>query len=126
MERKVGKKELILLLALFVVLGGVYLWYTFSEKESGSSVQVTVDGEVLGVYDLYKNQEIPITIDGEVANVLVIKDGVADMISANCPDQICVDTAAISARGETIVCLPHKVVVEVLTSEVEAEFDVVQ
>ena len=32
----------------------------------------------------------------------------------NCPDKICVNHAAISKKGETIVCLPHKVVVEVV------------
>ena len=29
-------------------------------------------------------------------------------------DKICVNHAAISKKGETIVCLPHKVVVEVV------------
>ena len=42
------------------------------------------------------------------------KDGKASMAKADCPDKICVNHAAISKKGETIVCLPHKVVVEVV------------
>ncbi|MFR5116202.1 MAG: NusG domain II-containing protein [Eubacterium sp.] len=31
------------------------------------------------------------------------------MISADCPDKLCVNQHAISSNGETIVCLPNKV-----------------
>ena len=39
------------------------------------------------------------------------------MISADCPDKLCVNQHAISSNGETIVCLPNKVVVEVEDGE---------
>ena len=45
------------------------------------------------------------------------KSGAEVKVSVNnkdCPDKICVNHAAISKKGETIVCLPHKVVVEVV------------
>ena len=35
------------------------------------------------------------------------------MTEADCPDKICVNTGKISKIGETIVCLPHRVVVEI-------------
>ena len=47
------------------------------------------------------------------SNTLVIKDEMADMIFADCPDQICVKHAPISNVGETIICLPNKVVVTI-------------
>ena len=51
--------------------------------------------------------------EGTWHNILVIKDGRADMTDADCPDRICVNHRPVSQEGETIVCLPHKVVVEV-------------
>lgn len=51
--------------------------------------------------------------DGDVTNTLVIKGGVADMTSADCPDHLCVKQKAISKEGESIICLPNKVVVTV-------------
>ena len=53
-----------------------------------------------------------------------IKDGEASMIEADCPDQICVHEKAISADGESIICLPNKIVVEV-ESDKESELDAV-
>ena len=57
-------------------------------------------------------------------NILEIKNGEASMIEADCPDQICVHEKAISADGESIICLPNKIVVEV-ESDKESELDAV-
>ena len=46
-------------------------------------------------------------------NFLVIEDGKAYVSEADCPDKICVDHAPISRVGETIVCLPHGVVIAI-------------
>lgn len=56
-----------------------------------------------------------IEIPGKIGKcILVISDGKADMESADCPNQICVHHSAISHTGETIVCLPNRVVIEVV------------
>jgi hypothetical protein len=56
-----------------------------------------------------------IEIPGKVGKcILVISDGKADMESADCPNQICVHHSAISHTGETIVCLPNRVVIEIV------------
>jgi hypothetical protein len=39
------------------------------------------------------------------------------MEGASCPDQICVKHKAIYKNGETIICLPNEVFVEVESSE---------
>lgn len=46
-------------------------------------------------------------------NTVVIKNGVVYMESASCKNQICVSTGKISKKGESIVCLPNKVTVEI-------------
>ena len=91
----------------------------------GNEIRVTIDRKEYGVYSLDQDQEIPIEQDGVVCNYLVVKDGKADMIDADCPDQLCVNMKAISAQGETIVCLPHKLVVEVISAEEQSEFDTI-
>ena len=42
------------------------------------------------------------------------------MKDAECPDKLCMRQGAISRDGQTIVCLPHKLVVEVIGGEKEA------
>ena len=85
------------------------------QKEGGQAV-VYVDGEASATYSLEQDGEYEIETDGG-RNVLVIKDGEADMTEADCPDGLCVKQHSISKNGETIVCLPHKVVVEVISAE---------
>lgn len=47
-------------------------------------------------------------------NVLQIKEGEVSITEADCPDLICVHHKPVSRQGETIVCLPHKLLVEVV------------
>ena len=55
-----------------------------------------------------------IKIPGRIGRcVLVIEDGKAYMEEADCPNQICVHHSPVSHKGETIVCLPNRVVIEV-------------
>ena len=52
------------------------------------------------------------------------KEGKAYMSGADCPDKLCVKQKAISKKGESIVCLPHKLVVQV-TDGSAAEVDAI-
>ncbi len=125
MEKRIGKKEILLLVILFAAILLIWFGYHRMHRETGGRIRVTVSGETVGEYSLDTDREIPIEIGGEVTNVLVIEDGKADMIRADCPDQTCVKTGPVSALRETIVCLPNQVVVEVISSEEEAAFDVI-
>lgn len=115
------KKNDWILVAVILVLAGIgFLIYLNFGKQSAGLVKVTVDGELYGTYSLDKEQEIEIND----TNRLIIEDGQVDMIEADCPDQICVDHKTISKNKETIVCLPNKVVVEIVGGE-NAEIDAV-
>lgn len=109
MHMKMKKMDLILVLVVAVLaIGGLLVYNMLGQKEAGRVV-VEVDGEVFGEYKLFENQEVLIN----ETNILLIENGVVNMYEANCPDQICVKHVPISKNGETIVCLPNKVVVTV-------------
>lgn len=94
----------------------------FFSGEKGGQVQVTIGGEIYGTYSLSEEQEIPIIINGVTTNLLVITAGKADITEADCPDGLCVHQRAISKNNESIVCLPNKVVVQVIDAK-ESGFD---
>ncbi|MCD8021030.1 MAG: NusG domain II-containing protein [Clostridiales bacterium] len=123
---RIRKNDILLLLIFLVIALVCGLWF-FMGRQAGETVQITVDGEVVGTYSLYQDRTVD--IDGVGGNnTLVISDGQADMTEADCPDKICVDHRSISNVGETIVCLPHKVVVEIISSGedgTEAEYDII-
>lgn len=81
-----------------------------------SSVKITVGGTELGTYSLAEDQVISI---GE-GNICEIRDGEARMISADCPDQLCVKQPAVDENGGSIVCLPHQVVIEASSGSSQA------
>lgn len=114
------KNDWILIASILVIAGIGFLIYTILGKQTAGLVKVTIDGELFGTYSLEKDQEIRIN----ETNHLLIEDGHADMIEADCPDQICVDHKTISKNKETIVCLPNKVVVEIVGGE-DTEMDAV-
>lgn len=116
------KNDRIFLCVVFLVLAAAAAVFYLTRGNHGVQVKVTVDGDLYGTYSLNENQEIRIQKDGVITNVLVIKDGTADITEADCPDRLCVHQRAISKTKETIVCLPNKVVVEVAGSE-ESELD---
>lgn len=100
-----------ILMAVIILLAGIGLvsYHSFG-KQDAKMLVVTVNGQVYGTYSLKKDREIYIND----TNVLIVKDGMADMLTADCPDRICVEHRSISKSKETIVCLPNQVIVEIV------------
>lgn len=46
-------------------------------------------------------------------NIIQIEKGKVRIIEADCPDRICIKNGWISEPGQMIVCLPHKLVIEI-------------
>lgn len=126
MKKRIRKNDLIFLGILAALVLVISIVMTVGAGRGGEAedarVEITVDGEVYGVYPLHTDTEISILREGEPANVLVIKDGQAKMREADCPDRLCVHQRAISKTSETIVCLPNRVVVTVVGGR-ESEID---
>ena len=99
-----------------VILLVCLLWYgRFSAGSSGGlAVRVTRGDKEIGTYDLSDDQEIEIPDEnGNVTNVAIIHDGSVSMKKANCPDHLCIREGRIDSAGESIICLPNRVVVSV-------------
>lgn len=103
------KSDWILIGAVFLAVS-VSAYFFYSGQDRGNLVSIQVDGAENGTYDLGTDQVIEI---GET-NRLEIREGKAAMVYADCPDQLCVQTASICEVHELIVCMPNRVVVEVL------------
>ena len=109
---KKHKNDLILI-GVILSLALILLLILKLTAKSGKAVKVIIDGKEKYTYNLSEDIKTVILTDKDKQNTLVIKDGKAYVESADCPDKICVSHRAISNVGETIVCLPHKVVISV-------------
>lgn len=113
-------------LAAAVLAAAFLLWSAqrFSGPSRGAAITVTQEGETVGNYLLDRENTLVFTDKAGGRNVLAIRDGEAYMVEADCPDQLCVRQKAIAKRGESIICLPHRLAVEVTAGE-SAETDAV-
>ena len=107
------KNDIIFIAAILAVVAIAAVALLLLRGE-GSTVTVEVDRQIIGTYSLASDRVVDIPTDDGEMNRLVIRDGKAFMESATCPDGVCVSHRPISREGETIVCLPHKVVVTVI------------
>ena len=110
MKNRLKKKDIVLMIIILVVAGSCVLLHKIIGEKSADYITVKVNGKIEGVYSLADDQEIVLN---NGSNVLKIKNGEADMIRADCPDQLCVKQKAVSKNKESIICLPNKVVVTV-------------
>lgn len=107
------KNDLILAAAVIAAAAVILAFQFFRQDGDGQCVVVTVDGELYGTYDLTEDQ----TVEIGKTNQLIIENGTARMEWADCPDQICVNHRAVDKNGESIICLPNKVVVSIESSQ---------
>ncbi len=106
--------DLILVAALVLIVLSALL-VLFLLRQEGGTVRVTKDGELWGEYSLSEDRTVEI-VSGDESNQLIIKDGEAYMQYASCPDGICVSHRPVRFDGESIICLPNGVVVEIQSS----------
>ena len=121
-KKAISKKQklatAILVLVILALSAGMWL-YRAHRLQAGSAlssqdllVVIEAEGEQLYAVPLSDDNELPV-LTGRGENIVQIKDGIARVESADCKNQICVHSQPISHPGETIVCLPHRVVVSI-------------
>ena len=101
-------------IGLLLVAGIVGMIAAQSAREEGSLVLITWNDEVQGTYPLSEDRSLVYEGENGPRNVVTIQDGMVFMGEANCPDQICVKHSPTDQTADPIVCLPNRLVVEVI------------
>lgn len=116
------RNDIILAIAVIIAAAGVWLGSELL-KEDGEFAVVTVNTVETAKYPLDTDAEIRLESENGGYNILIIKDGKADITDASCPDHVCVDQRAVGRTGEAITCLPNKTVITIEgPSEAEVDF----
>lgn len=113
MKNILRRGDILLFIFFLAAAGLIALLPLLRSDSTARKVRITCRGREYGVYSLDEDQEIVISQD-EHTNIVVIHDGKVRMASSDCRNQVCVDTGTVSRTGETIVCLPNRVVVEIM------------
>ena len=117
-DRNTAIRDIVFILAIALV-GLCLLFFNGRKTSPGSSVVVEVDGKTVASYPL--DTDGVFVLNGGT-NTLEIKDGKARISDADCPNMQCVRQGWISRGGQSIVCLPNKLIVTVTSSDRSVDY----
>lgn len=110
------KRDWILGAVIILVAVIMYIAMNATQSDDGMAVKITLDGKEYGTYSLDEDREIEIKTDNG-NNKVEIHDKSVEMKEADCPDKYCVKQEKINKIRQNIVCLPHKIVVEIISAD---------
>lgn len=127
-ETRMKKREVIFAIIILMLAGVLFLVFEWTGQTNGEpdgqQVRIMVAGEEYGTYALEEDREIEVQ-QSDGYNKIIIENGVVYMEDADCPDKYCVQQGRIHNQRQTIVCLPHRLVVEIIGKETEETPDVI-
>lgn len=109
-----NKRDLGLLAAVVIIAAGFWLGFRWMQpvEAAVSLVEARRQGALELSVPLSEEGTYLLTGPDGAENELCVAEGKAFMLAANCPDRRCVSQGAIDSGGQSIVCLPHKLVVQ--------------
>ena len=110
------KADILLFFSFLALAALIAVFPLVRSSGSDQKVRIISEGEVVGIYPLETDIEVEVSRDGHL-NIVSIKDKKVHMEYSDCRNQICVHTGEITRPGDTIVCLPNYVIVEITGSE---------
>lgn len=99
--------------AVIFVCAALAVWVSLSGE--GTVAVITVDGKEYRRIDLSRVREsYDLVVETEWGtNTVHVSPGAISVTEADCPDRICVQRGAITTGGIPIICMPHRLVIEI-------------
>ncbi len=120
MKMKSSKTWIVIFAALLIICSAAF----FLLKGSGglgTIVVIRIDGEIYEKIDL---DTVAVAYDMEIEtefgyNKLHIEHDGISVTEADCRDHICMDQGKVSKSGVPIVCLPHRLTIEIEGGDID-------
>lgn len=118
------KKDFILIgvISIIILLGFGFNYYLNGNKSE--KIEIYVNNKLYETYDINAKKEIKIKTENGY-NIIEIHNEGVEMKDASCPDKVCVNTGFINKNSESIVCLPNKVNIKIISDNHESENDAI-
>lgn len=127
---RIIKKMDIVIIAVLLILSFTphLIFFKTSQKCSKNNYAIIqVDGKIHKKIDLSKvkkSEKVNLNLPNG-KNTLLVENNSIQMDSANCNDALCVKQGNISKVGQTIICLPHKLIIEIKGDELDSKDDLI-
>ena len=121
-----SRKKLNIIFALVIVLlvaGGALATHAFGESVNARSAVIHDANGKEYLMPLNQDAELVVSTDTG-SNTIQVKNGEVFVSDADCPNHDCVNQGSISKAWQQILCLPHKLTVDISDKDAGAEYDV--
>ncbi|MPM32728.1 hypothetical protein SDC9_79293 [bioreactor metagenome] len=123
------KLDIVIIILLFILSFTPNIIFSKTIYNSNKLVyaSIKVDGKLYDNISLSTNKgEKKLNIKSSSGNnSILIRDNTIKVISADCKDDLCVKQGEISKVGESIICLPHKLIIEIKGDEKDSSSDMI-
>ena len=115
----IRKADIVLFIVLIALGLAVTAALAMQHVDAGSDAVVVIKsgGSEYGSYPLSDDQSIEVVAADHGKNIVTISGGSVTVSEASCKNQVCVRHGAISKPGESIICLPNRLVVIIESGE---------
>lgn len=120
------RRDVLIIAVVLAIAAGLYGYTAFKNAKSSpdGNVRIYVDGALYATARLGQAEPVVITqANGETNTVAFTADGFY-IASASCKNQLCVQQGTVTTSnyklrvmGKQIICLPNRVVVELVVTE---------
>lgn len=116
--------KILIVILLLVTIASTFLILITYNTDNDNKVVIQVNGKTINEIQLNKSEKPNVykfTFNGNIGYIEIKNESVRmlEMDKEICPEKICSDTGWISKGYQTIVCLPNKIVVSIVSSKNE-------
>ena len=118
------KKNIILFggLLLLIIAGFLIRSVLYSGQEA--HIEIICENEVRYTFDMDETKTIRVEHSDGSYNVVCIEHGTVRVEDADCDNHDCIKQGRISKVGQSVICLPHQMVIRIVGTQ-DSEYDAV-
>jgi len=97
---------------IFLIVAFAGASFTFPPQNAGEKFVVSHDGKIILEGELSKDSEY--SINGSLGEMkLLVRDGKISVVKSNCSRKLCIKRGSIAKQGESIICVPNRVIITI-------------
>src|SRR5690554_1477830 len=109
----IRKGDLLILVVLMLIGTSLLYYHNFNGHNKGNTAVLEINGEIIEEFSLNDQTGFYNAETEQGYNLIEFENGKVRVKESNCPEQICVQFGWAQHVGQTIVCLPHKLIIRI-------------
>lgn len=114
------KGDLLAVAVTLLLAAAVFFLFLPGEDPGAAVAEIYLDGQL--IYQLPLDTPAQLEVSGDYHNTVTVRDGKIGVTVSDCPGEDCVHSGAISATGRSIVCLPNRLEIRVVSAPGDVDF----